>query len=162
MLAELRRSEKHERTEWLDGVLAVWQIDYVINTRPGHATLSAPIRLRAAPPVDFLLNLSLPQPLHSSFSFIFPPWLPHELVRFAILLRLIVTFPFNAASSRATFSATNTNVHTRRNSKSECLPNLSEVEAIHVEYLFERVRRICLEICSIAVFCRLMQKVVLL
>lgn len=166
MLAELRRSEKHERTEWLDGVLAVWQIDYVINTRPGHATLSAPIRLRllAALPVDFLLNLLLPQPLHSSFSVIFPfpPWLPFDFITFAILLRLIVTFPFNAASSRATFSATNTNVHTRRNSKSECLPNLGEVEAIHVEYLFERVRRICLEICSIAVFCRLMQKVVLL
>jgi hypothetical protein len=145
------------------GALAVWQIDYLINTRPGHATiLSAPIRFLAALPVHFPLNLSLPQPLHSSFSVIFPPWLPYGLFRFAILLHLIVTFPFNAASSRATLSATNTNVHTRRNCKSECLPDLSEVELIHVEYLFERVRRICLEICSIAVFCRLMQKVVLL
>jgi hypothetical protein len=164
MFAELRRSEKHER---VDGVSAVWQIDYIISTRPGHATLilSAPIRLLAflaALPVDFLLDLSLPEPLHSSLSVIFPPWLPYDLIGFAILLHLIVTFPFNAASSRATLSATNTNVHTRRNSKSECLPDLSEVELIHVEYLFERVRRICLEICSIAVFCRLMQKVVLL
>src|SRR6267154_383448 len=96
MLAELGRSEKHERTG-SNGVLAVWQIDYVINTRPGHATLSAPIRLRflAALPVHFLLDLSLPQPLHSSFSVIFPPWLPYRLIRFAILLHLMVTFPFN-------------------------------------------------------------------
>jgi hypothetical protein len=164
MIAKSRRGENERTTRWVDGVLAVWQIDYIINTRPEHATLSAPVRSRflAALPIDFLLNLSLPQPLHSSFSVIFPPWLPYDLIRFAILLRLIVTFPFNAASSHATLSATNTNVHTRWNSKSECLPDLSEVELIHIEYLFERVRRICLEICSIAVFCRLMQKVVLL
>jgi hypothetical protein len=163
IFVQLRRSENGRTT--CDGVLAVWQIDYIINTRPEHATLSAPIRfsaLVAALPVHFLLNLSLPQPLHSSLSVIFSPWLPYGVIGFAILFHIIVTFPFNAASSRATFSATNTNVHTRRNSKSECLPDLRKVEFIHVEYLFERVRRICLEICSIAVFCRLMQKVVLL
>ncbi len=164
MIARSRRGE-NERTRWVDRALEVWQIDYIINTRPEHAThatLSAPVRFcfLAALPIDFLLNLSLPQPLHSSFSVIFPPWLPYDLFRFAILL--IVTFPFNPASSRATLSAANTNVHTRRNSKSECLPDLSKVELIHIEYLFERVRRICLEICSIAVLCRLMQKVVLL
>jgi hypothetical protein len=139
MLAKLRRS--NERTRTCGGVLAAWQIDYIINTRPGHATLSAPIRFPTlALPVHLLLNLSLPQPLHSSFSVIFPPWLPHGLIIFTILLHLIISFPFNAASSRATFSATNADVHTRRNSKSECLPDLSEVELIHVEYLFERVR----------------------
>jgi len=155
MFSELRRSE-NERTSGSRGaVSAVWQIDYIINTRPGHATLSAPVRFSAlaALPVHFLLNLSPPQPLHSSFSVIFPPWLPHGLIRFAILLPLIVTFPLNTASSYATLSATNTNVHTRRNSKSECLSDLGEVELIHVEYFFERVRCICLEICSIAVFC---------
>jgi hypothetical protein len=135
---------KTERKRELGRATECWQFDYIIKTRPGHATLSAPIRFLAlaALPVHFLLNLSLPQPLHSSLPVIVPPWLPRGLIRFAILLHLIVTFPFNPASSRATLSATNTNVHTRRNSKSECLPDLSEVELIHVEYLFERVRRI--------------------
>ena len=160
MLAELRRSE-NERTKWVDGALAAWQIDYIISTRLWHATLSAPIRLSTSLPVHFLLNLSLPQPLHSPFPDIFPSWLPYVLIRFAILLHL-VSFPFNTASSRATLPATNTDVYTRRNSKSKCFPDLGEVEFVHVEYLFERVRRICLEICSIPVFCGLMQKVVLL
>src|SRR5712691_1110417 len=86
MIARSRRGE-NERTRWVDGALEVWQIDYIINTRPEHAThatLSAPVRFcfLAALPIDFLLNLSLPQPLHSSFSVIFPPWLPYDLFRF--------------------------------------------------------------------------------
>jgi len=78
------------------------------------------------------------------------------------LLHLIVPFSLNAASPRATFPTTNANVHTRRNSKSECFPDLGQVKLVHVEYFFERVRCICLEIRSIAIFRGLMQKVVLL
>jgi len=36
MLAE--RRSKNERTKWVDGALAAWQMDYIINTRPQHAT----------------------------------------------------------------------------------------------------------------------------
>ncbi len=156
------QTKRKRRTGWVDGVSAVWQADYIINTRPEHATSSTPIYFMAALSVHFLLNLSLPQPLHSPFPIICPPWLPYCLLRFAILLHLIVPFSLNAASPRATFPTTNANVHTRRNSKSECFPDLGQVKLVHVEYFFERVRCICLEIRSIAIFRGLMQKVVLL
>ena len=116
----------------------VWQIAYIINTRLGHATSSAPIRLPAALSVHFLFDLSLPQSLHPSFPVVFPPWPLSALVRFAILF--LFTFSFNPTSPRTTLSAAYTYVHPGRNSKAKCLANLGQVKLVHVKYLFERVR----------------------
>ena len=141
MTAKLRRSENEEDSWRVGGVLAVWHIAYIINTRLGHATSTtspAPIRLPAALSVHFLFDLSLPQSFHPSFPVISPPWFPLSDVRFAILF--LFTFSFNPTSPSTTLPATHAYVHPRRDGKAECLPNLGQVELVHVEYLFERVR----------------------